>query len=355
MIGLAGHGVPIRIVAAYRGDAPHPPLDHLPEPLRGRVDFAQIPSWAPSVRAQANRIRRPIGRLAVGEFRARLEALARDADVFHLDQLETAWSADGTGVPSVVHLHYRIRMDHRPPAPWRPQFRYFSERVAAERAVLRRQRFLLASSPIVADSMKRVAPQAEVVVAPLCLDPQHYLPGPAPDPVVFGVIGTATWPPTAAAMRRLVRRTWPLIRAHRPEARLLVAGHGTTELGLPPTPGVSVLGSVPSAPGFLEGISALLYPLDRGSGMKVKVLEAMASGVPVVTTAAGAEGVAENDGVFVSEDDAALADAAAELAGDSGARRQRSASARETFLRHYSPAPATEPLLDLYTRMAETR
>ena len=50
--------------------------------------------------------------------------------------------------------------------------------------------------------------------------------------------------------------------------------------------------------------------------MKVKVLEAMASGVPVVTTPAGAEGIEPTDGVVVLEEPAALASAAAELLTD---------------------------------------
>ncbi|HET7808006.1 MAG TPA: glycosyltransferase family 4 protein, partial [Gaiellaceae bacterium] len=87
-------------------------------------------------------------------------------------------------------------------------------------------------------------------------------------------------------------------------------------------------------------------------GMKVKTLEAMASGVPVVTTAAGAEGIGPSDGVLVRERPEELAAAAVELLADEGARRERGAAARSDFLRRYSPRPATEPLVELYRRMA---
>ena len=86
--------------------------------------------------------------------------------------------------------------------------------------------------------------------------------------------------------------------------------------------------------------------------MKVKTLEAMASGVPVVTTAAGAEGIAPSDGVVVHERPEQLAAAAVELLTDEQARRQRGAAARADFMRRYSPRPATEPLVELYRRMA---
>jgi hypothetical protein len=80
-----------------------------------------------------------------------VRVLAAQADVLHLEQLETAWCANGTTLPTVIHLHYRVQMDRRPPAPWRKDFRFFAERVLAERVVSRRQPHLVASSPLVAD------------------------------------------------------------------------------------------------------------------------------------------------------------------------------------------------------------
>jgi len=95
----------------------------------------------------------------------------------------------------------------------------------------------------------------------------------------------------------------------------------------------------------------LVFPLRRGSGMKVKVLEAMASGVPVVTTPAGAEGIDPSDGVVVHTDPDALAAAAAELLADKDARKQRGGAARADFESCYAPKPATEPVVELYDRM----
>ena len=140
-----------------------------------------------------------------------------------------------------------------------------------------------------------------------------------------------------------------------PDARVIVAGRGTSSVeGLDTVPGVEVRGEVSSAADFLRELSVLVYPVERGSGMKVKVLEAIASGVPVVTTPVGAEGIEADEGVVVETDDRRLATATIELLRDPVARRERGAAGRAAFHRRYTPKPATEPLVNLYRRMAET-
>ncbi len=86
----------------------------------------------------------------------------------------------------------------------------------------------------------------------------------------------------------------------------------------------------------------------------MKVLAAIASGVPVVTTPAGAEGIDADEGVVVETDDRRLANAALELLRDPAARREHAAARRAAFHRRYAPKPATEPLVDLYRRMVRT-
>ena len=97
------------------------------------------------------------------------------------------------------------------------------------------------------------------------------------------------------------------------------------------------------------------YPLTRGSGVKVKTLEAIASGVPIVTTGFGAEGVQANDGLIVAETDASIAEATVSLLNDATERIRRGSAAREGFLRGHAPVSAVEPLVDTYRRLANRR
>jgi glycosyltransferase involved in cell wall biosynthesis len=277
---------------------------------------------------------------------------AMHADVLHLEEIATAACGDGVRTPSLVHLQYLARRDRAFGPPWRSEFRQVLEFVRAERAAARRHAWLVASSPVVATELRRLAPRAEVVHAPLALDPADYPPAPLDGPPVAGLIGSAAWPPTAAAVHRLLTEVWPALRRLAPDARLRIAGRGTDALADRAPEGVELLGSVPSAGEFLRSLSLLLYPLERGSGMKVKVLESIASGLPVVTTAAGAEGIEAGEGIVVEQEAAALARAAAGLLADESERRSRGSAARSAFAARYSPRVATEPLVALYRRMA---
>jgi len=337
--GLREHGVEVRGIAARR---PSSVTGEVPADLPVEVVDVEPPGpW----RARLQRVRRPLGELS-GAFAARVREAASGVDLVHLEETETVWCGEGIVAPSLVHLHYLARSDRPFGAPWRRQFREVLDATRAERAALR-HRHLVASSPLVADALRRAAPGAEVVLAPLSLDPALYRPAPLDGPPTAGLIGTAAWPPTAAAIDVLVEEVWPRVTALAPEATLALAGRGTERFGF--------AGEVDSARDFFQGLSLLLFPLPRGSGMKVKVLEALASGVPVVTTPAGAEGIEPSDGVVVLEEPQALAAAAAELLVDEAARKERGAAARADFEQRFAPGPATEPLAELYRRLASTR
>jgi len=344
--GLRGHGIEVRAIAARRS---HSIPGEVPDDLD--VELVSVAPPPRSLRTQLNRVRRPRGELR-GAFAARVRELALTADVLHLDETESAWCDEGVDVPSLVHVHYLVRRDQDLGAPWTKGFRHVAEYALAERAAARRHRHLVASSPLVGDDLRALAPGAEITLVPLSVDPRYYEPAPLNGPPVAGLVGGGTWPPTQTAIRRLVTRVWPRVLERVPEARLLIAGRSTAAIpGLQPGRGAEIVGEVPSAAEFLGGLSLLLYPVTRGSGMKVKVLEALATGVPVVTTRFGAEGIEACAGVIVAEDDEALVAAAVTLLEDGDRRRAAGDAARELFLRRYAPEPAAEPLIRLYERM----
>lgn len=347
MRGLRARGIDCQALAADTGAMPVV----LPEGLPVELVRVQIPSkW----HARWLWLTHPTGALAHGPFAERLRERAADADIVHLVELHAASAVRRFDRPALVQLHCLTLRDREIRHPWKQQDRISLELLRAEHRVRRRAQWLLANSPEVAAGLVGPTPASRVAMAPLALDPCHYEQQAELDRPVAGLIGTARWPPTANAVRRLLTRVWPLVRERSPQARLLLAGDGMEPAFFGPearAAGVEWLGRVPSASDFLRELGLLLYPLGAGSGVKVKVLEALALGVPVITTGEGAEGLVERGGVTVEEDDTRLAQAAVELLGDRDARRSAGARARANFLANHTPEPAAAPVVALYERM----
>ncbi len=349
--GLTAHGVEYRIVSADArarrepGPPPDLPVEVVPVDAPGR--------W----RARWERFVRPHSWPSRPPFFERVRALSQEADLVHLVGVVAGSAAGLLEPPTVVQLDCSTRRDDRKWNPLHYEGQASIGLLRAEWRACRRSRYLLASSEEVARSLEAAAPGARVLAAPLALDPAYY-PEQAPldDPVV-GLLGTADWPPTAHAVERLITRVWPRVLDACPGTRLVLAGRGmerSTFPHLPDRPGVEWRGPVASATEFLRELGVLLYPLTKGSGVKVKVLEALALGIPVVTTPDGAEGLGGRGGVTVETDDQRLAAAVVALCEDERARRVAGAAAHQTFLDHHAPAPAAAPLVDFYERMVET-
>jgi len=114
--------------------------------------------------------------------------------------------------------------------------------------------------------------------------------------IVF--VGSMDYHANIEGAASFVRDVWPMIHQRQPALRFTIVGRNPpaviTELGS--TAGVEVTGSVADVrPYYLEALAAVV-PLNVGGGSRLKVLEAMAAGVPVVSTTLGAEGLDVNDG-----------------------------------------------------------
>lgn len=111
------------------------------------------------------------------------------------------------------------------------------------------------------------------------------------DPIVI-FIGSYAWYPNPEAVIWFTTAIWPTIHALKPKAEFLIIGSDPTPavLALADIPGVKVLGYVPETRPYLEKAAVSVAPLLVGGGMKGKVNEAMAHGIPVVSTSIGAQG-----------------------------------------------------------------
>lgn len=126
-------------------------------------------------------------------------------------------------------------------------------------------------------------------------------PDPRPDTVIFA--GSLRYGPNHEAMRWFVGRVWPRVLAERPNARLFITG-AHDDRPLPAAAHVERVGFVADLRPLLGAAWLAVAPIHTGGGTRVKILEAMAAGVPVVATAKGAEGLEATPGehLLVADD-----------------------------------------------------
>ncbi len=112
------------------------------------------------------------------------------------------------------------------------------------------------------------------------------------------------WRPNQDAMAWFIRDIWPLVHAALPDFRFSFAGRnmpGNLQTGLPES--VVCAGAVDNAAAFIRDKHILIVPLRSGGGIRVKILEAMAAGKLVVSTAVGMQGIDAVPGVHFLQAD----------------------------------------------------
>ncbi len=111
-------------------------------------------------------------------------------------------------------------------------------------------------------------------------------------------VGLMSWSPNAAAAEYLAKTVLPSVQARVPGTRLRILGRDPSAAvkSLSQIPGVEVTGSVPDMIPYLQDAHVLAVPLNSGGGTRLKILEAFAAGLPVVSTPVGCEGLGVTHG-----------------------------------------------------------
>jgi glycosyltransferase involved in cell wall biosynthesis len=164
-----------------------------------------------------------------------------------------------------------------------------------ERRILKEVDCTVAVSEVDAQRFRDDFGLTRVEVVENGVDTSYFLPQPGQqEPAHLLFLGSLDWRPNLDGVQLLLQRVFPAVRKTEPAARLSLVGRNPPEAlrrQVDRLPGVELHCNVPDVRPFLARCSLLVVPLRIGGGSRLKILEALASGVPVVSTRIGAEGL----------------------------------------------------------------
>jgi glycosyltransferase involved in cell wall biosynthesis len=222
-----------------------------------------------------------------------------------------------------------------------------------EAAVLPRLRWLFAVSEAERRALVDLGASPErVLILPNLPDPR-LLEGP---PLRFGelppqllYVGTLNWQPNSQGLRRFLDQAYPLLRREVPEARLIIAGSEP-----PPwlrelverEAGLELITPLEDVEALYSRSHVFLEPVQGGGGTKVKVLNALARGLPVVATPDGVDGIEAkaDEHLLVAADAPTLVAAVRRLLEDERLWQRLSENGRALIGERYRPEVAYRPL-----------
>ncbi len=331
-------------------------------------------------RSRAGDVRFLVESLATGDsfllrrdYRAAMQSMVRQLlqeehiDVLHVDQLNmmrfvpSEWS--GTVILDEHNAVWQV-LDRLRKGTSNPLKRWFLGREARiirrlERKACLRAQVVLAVSEQDKQALQMLTDElVPIEVVPITVDAEHFAPirdarNPAADRLL--TIGTMFWLPNSEGVMWWLRDGYQQLRAVCPGLTYDIVG------ARPPRAlhvlaqqcaGVRIHGYVADAVPFWTHAGALAVPILSGGGVRVKILEAMAMGVPVVSTSIGCEGLDVHDGehLLVADTPGAFAHACAKVLQDKDLSLRLARNARRLILERYDAKVALRTLDDVYER-----
>lgn len=211
------------------------------------------------------------------------------------------------------------------------------------------------SHPDKAHLEKLVQGQTPITVIPNSLDVQQFRLDEAeaiPSDIVFS--GKMDYRPNVDAVLWFVAEVWPQIQRERPSATFTIVGqkpHTRLER-LRDEPGITLTGWVERVEPYLAGARVFVLPFRIGSGTRLKLIEAMAAGKAVVSTAVGAEGfpVQHNRELLLVDEAEGMATAVLHLLYQPEERR-RLGQAAQQFAQQYDWRVIVPKFLEIYQQL----
>jgi glycosyltransferase involved in cell wall biosynthesis len=171
--------------------------------------------------------------------------------------------------------------------------------------------------------------------------------------IVF--VGSMDYHANIDAAVNFAREVWRQVRERQPKLIFTIVGKDPAPevRELAQIPGIEVTGTVDDVRPFYRDASVAVVPLKVGGGSRLKILEAMAAGVPVVSTTLGAEGldVRHDENILIADTTEQLVQAITSVIENKTRRNQLSAAGRELVSRRYDWSSLGTALFDVYEEL----
>ncbi len=224
-----------------------------------------------------------------------------------------------------------------------------------EIGILNKMDGIVAITPVDARNLDRLSHSTNIISIPFGINLET-LPEKPVQPAEASLfhIGTMNWYPNEESIKWLITEVWPKVSRRLPEIELHLAGRymptWLTKLSLPH---VTVDGEVPDVWEYMQRFSIMVVPLFSGSGIRIKIVEAMAAGKAIITTAVGAEGINYENGqhLLIAKDANSFTEAIVRLCNDKALRDSLSDNARKLITKEHDNNKLMLKLTAFYTEL----
>jgi polysaccharide biosynthesis protein PslH len=342
-----------------------------------RVEIWELPYPWRGARWQAAALASPLFRVPFScralysrNLRSRWEQVLRDTPgaSLHLDSIDLGLFVPATkGFRKVLNHHncesaMALRRAQREPNRLKKAFLALQARELRrmEKSICADFENNLVVSEEDANQLRAIQPRAHFSVVENGVDTSYFQPAPeqeVPNTVAF--TGQLNWYPNVAGLRFFVREIWPLVKSRFADARLFLAGKNPAEEVLACAHADAHIVVIPNPDDMrpiLGRAAVCICPLLEGGGTRLKILDALAMGKPMVTTTIGCEGlrVTHGENILVADAPRDFADRLVELFENPGLRRKIGAAGRALVEREYCWEKIGEQLEQAYQSAFET-
>lgn len=210
------------------------------------------------------------------------------------------------------------------------------------------------------EKAREIAPKARLATVPAGVDLNKFKSASAcgRNPLEMIIATSFFWRHNTDGLKWFIAKVMPEIKRCFPNSRLTIIGKGSDiHFKSDPRLGIKALGYVPSVAEYLARAGICIAPLFVGGGIRIKILEALASGLPTVATGIAAEGIVANEsnGLFLADSEQEFIARISFLMANPDSLSELGAEASEFVSENYSWRSSAEIMMREYLKAMKTR